>query len=396
MNLKRLANKIKDVTVLDYLSFFPMLLGLMLSPFYKNKYKNTWAICERKNEARDNGFHLFRYLCLNHSEQDCIYAINKKCDDYRKVADIGKTVQYGSIKHWVLYFTCKYLISSQDFKPNGYLCTFFERAGMFHPDHVFLQHGITKDIPDFLLASNRRAKYFIAGAEPEYKFMKEEFGYPEGTIQYTGFARFDALHNIAICKNRILVMPTWRKWLKLKSETHDDAKMGIESSDYLYQWQNLLQSEEFNRLIVQFDLEVIFYPHPNMIGLMKPENIVGKGVKIVDTKCEDLQGLLKSSQLLITDFSSVFFDFAYMKKPIVFYQFDEEMYRKYHYKQGWYDYHSTAFGKSCKNASEVLSILKQHCENSFVVSDSFLAEHSRTFPLYDSCNCKRIFELLNG
>ena len=28
---------------------------------------------------------------------------------------------------------------------------------------------------------------------------------------------------------------------------------------------------------------------------------------------------------MVTDYSSVFFDFAYMKKPIVFYQFDENI-----------------------------------------------------------------------
>ena len=28
--------------------------------------------------------------------------------------------------------------------------------------------------------------------------------------------------------------------------------------------------------------------------------------------------------MLITDYSSVYFDIAYMRKPIIFYQFDEE------------------------------------------------------------------------
>lgn len=394
MDIKRLISKARDASIHDYLSVFPMLAGLVVTPFYKKKYKDTWGICERKNEARDNGYHFFKYMTSEHPEQKCIYAIDKNCSDYKKVRDLGETIQFGSIKHWILYFTCKYLISSQAFKPDGYVCTFIERSGLFHPDHVFLQHGITKDMAEFLLASRRRAKYFIAGAAPEYKFMKENFGYPDGTMQYTGFARFDTLHDYQVCKNRILIMPTWRKWLRFKSEAHEDAQMDMESSEYILQWRNLLQSEELSRLILQYDLEIIFYPHPNMSGILSPKNIVGSNMKIADIEHDDLQELMKSSQMLITDFSSVFFDIAYMKKPIIFYQFDEEKYRKYHYQQGWYDYHNTALGDSCKEADEVLSILEEMIQRDFAVTEDFLVEHKNVFPLYDTDNCKRIYEVM--
>ena len=43
---------------------------------------------------------------------------------------------------------------------------------------------------------------------------------------------------------------------------------------------------------------------------------------IADWKKYDVQGLLKESALLITDLSSVFMDFAYMRKPMIYYQFD--------------------------------------------------------------------------
>ena len=52
----------------------------------------------------------------------------------------------------------------------------------------------------------------------------------------------------------------------------------------------------------------------------------------------DVQQLLKESLLLITDYSSVFFDMMYMNKPVNFYQFDEKQYRKSHYKEGYLNY----------------------------------------------------------
>ena len=394
MDIKRLILKSKDVRLSDYLSFFPMLTGLIIAPLYKKKYRDVWAICERKDEARDNGYHFFKYMISENPEQKCIYTIDKKCNDFRKVEDLGEIIQFGSVGHWILYFTCKYLISSQGFMPNGYMCTFIERAGLFHPNHIFLQHGITINKPEFLLAKYRRVKYFIAGAEPEYEFLKTEFGYPDGTIQYTGFARFDALHDYHTNDKRILIMPTWRKWLHFKSETHEDAQFDLDSSNYISTWKALLQSEILQHLIDEFDLDVVFYPHPNMKGDLKPEKIVGPKIRVADPEIDDLQELMKSSAMMITDYSSTFFDMVYMKKPVIFYQFDEEKFRKYHYQQGWFDYHKTAFGNTCRTSEEVIQDLIVHIKNHFTVSQEFLSEHRKDFQLFDNKNSERIYAAL--
>ena len=396
MNIKRFISKARDAKISDYLSFFPMFAGCIASPFYKKKYRDVWAVSERKKEARDNGYHFFKYMTAEHPEQKCIYAIDKKCNDYTKVKDLGETVQFGSVRHWILYFTCRYLISSQAFKPNGYVCAVIERAGLFKPDHIFLQHGITINRAEFLMASNRRAKYFIAGAEPEYRFMKEEFGYPEGTIQYTGFPRFDALHEQAPDNNRIFVMPTWRKWLKWRSESHEDAGADMKSSEYITMWKRFFDSPKLKEIVERNNLEIVFYPHPNMSGIIDPESIVPSFVSIADIEDADIQGLMKSSKMLITDYSSVFFDMVYMKRPVIFYQFDIEKLRKYHYAQGWFDYRATGFGKSVPDPDGVVDELERIVEADFRVDSCYEEEHRRTFPYYDSLNSKRVYDLLKN
>lgn len=396
MNIKYYLRKIKDVSLKDYLSFFPMAAGFIGSIFIKKKYEDTWAVCERKDEARDNGYHFYKYMKENHPEQFCIYAIDKHCNDYEKVKAYKDIVQFGSVQHWIIYFSAKWLISSQSFKPNGYMGTLIERLHLFKPDHVFLQHGITKDKAEFLLASHRRAKYFIAGAKPEAEFMAANFGYPSGTIQYTGFSRFDALHAFKTKKNRILVMPTWRKWLRLKSETHEDAAIDIDSSQYISCWRSLLDNERLDALIDQYSLELIFFPHPNMTGILNPSSFVSSKIRIANPAKEDLQELLKTSEMIITDYSSVFFDMIYMKKPVIFYQFDEEKYRKYHYQKGWFDYHQTPFGNVHMDADTVIDELNNIVEKCYQVSEAYLDEHKKVFPLFDESNCERIYQLLSG
>lgn len=396
MNLKYYLKKIKDVGINEYLSIIPMLLGVLLIPFYKNKYKNVWLISEREGEARDNGYHFFKYMRENHKNEKCVYAIKKKCSDYEKVKNLGEVVEYGGLKHWILYFTCKFIISSQGGKPAAYLCTALERSGLYHPRNIFLQHGITKDRAEWLYAEHLKVDYFITGAEPETEFVRKYLGYKNEAVQLTGFARFDALHDFEIQKKQIFIMPTWRKWLKLPSEEHYDATRDIETSEYVECWSGLLKSSRMQEIIKKYDLNIIFHIHPHMKKIVDVATLVGENITYTDAETVDLQGLLKSSELLITDYSSVFFDMAYMKKPIIFYQFDEKKYRKYHYQQGWFDYHNTSFGKLCSSYEEVLDEIEKAISNNFSVTEQFLNEHNEIFPLYDKNNCMRIYTLLKN
>lgn len=43
--------------------------------------------------------------------------------------------------------------------------------------------------------------------------------------------------------------------------------------------------------------------------------------------------------MMITDYSSVAFEFAYLRKPIVYYQFDKKaFFEKHTYRKGYFDY----------------------------------------------------------
>lgn len=389
-----MISKARDANIHDYLSVFPMLAGLIASRLYKKKYKDTWGICERKSEARDNGYHFFKYMTSEHPEQRCIYAIDKKSNDYKKVCSLGEIVQYGSVNHWILYFSCKYLISSQAFKPDGYVCTFLERAGFFHPNHVFLQHGITINKPEYLRSDMRLAQYFITATPQETTFVVDELGYGAETVKMCGFPRFDALHDSNPKGKKIIIMPTWRKWLRFQSETHEDAKMDILSSEYLLMWRELLCDQKLKELIYHSNLEIVFYPHPNMLGILNPDEFVPPYIKVANIENDDIQELMKSSQLLITDYSSVFFDMVYMKRPVIFYQFDMDKFRKYHYGQGWFDYRNTSFGKSFDEPGGVIHELSRFVDSNFAVDSKFMAEFRATFPDYDAKNSERIFSLL--
>ena len=414
------TKKIKDVSWNELAAAGPMFAALLVFPFFKRKYKDTWLICEEPGEARDNGYHFFKYLCEQQPQQKCYYAIRKKSPDYQKVAALGRTVEHGSIFHWILYFTSAYNISSQKGgKPNAALCSFFELNNIFKPKNVFLQHGITKDKNDWLMADKCRFSYFVTGMKSEDSFVREAFGYPEGIVHYTGFPRFDNLHggapdaaseNVTAAgqkngetrmaagqqknagkKKQILIMPTWRKWLRSRSEKNELLGDDIHTSAFLNGWRELLNSERLAKMIEEYDLEVIFYPHRHMQKHLEkfcPDH--GK-IRMASDGEFEIQDLLISSQLLITDYSSVYFDMFYMKKPVIFYQFDEEEFRKYHYESGWFDYHDNPFGNTYPDAESVLDELERLICVDFKVSAEFEAAHKAEFALYDTKNSERIY-----
>ena len=390
MDLRYYLRKAQDVSPKEYLSVFPMLAALVLLPFVKKKYAKTWVICERPDEAQDNGYHFFKFMVQTHPEQDCIYFIDPHCAACQKVKALGRVEKYGGIRHWLYYFSARYLISSQTFKPS-WICIALERGGIYDAPQIFLQHGITINKAVYLLASRRKMKAFITGAAPEYAYVKSTFGYPPSAVWYTGLARFDALHDFTVVPGRVLIIPTWRKWLVQKSEQHSDTDSDLSGSEYIKRWHDLLNSQELIELIKRYRLEVLFYPHPNMKKMIDISTLTNAYVKPASG---DLQALMKSSQMMITDYSSVFFDMVYMKKPVIFYQFDEEKFRKYHYAQGWFDYHNTAFGRSLRTETEVVRETARLAENGFHVDDDYLAEHAKTFPLYDRENCQRIYKAL--
>ena len=243
INLKYLMNRIKDVKPKDMLAVFPMSAARVISVFYKGRYKNTWLVCEEKAEARDNGYWFFRKMSENHPEQECIYAIDKSSVDYKKVKDLGTIVEFGSFKHWILYFTCAFNISSQKGgKPNAPLCAFIELNDWFNSHNVFLEHGVTINKVVWLFADRSRFDMMVASTKPEFEFKEEYFGYPKGVMQLTGLPRWDNLHNVKVKKNRVVVMPTWRYWFNLKSKEQGDLTSDFMHSEYLRRWKEFLKS----------------------------------------------------------------------------------------------------------------------------------------------------------
>lgn len=354
------------------------------------KKKQIWIVSERGTDARDNGYHLFRYMRENHPEQPVYYVIDRRSPDYSKVSTLGNAVHRGSLKYWILYLGAAIKISTHI---NGYApdnnWNYLRFAEKQRGITVFLQHGITKDDIKGFHKQNTGLALFICGAKPEYDYLLAHFGYSQQELKYTGFARFDSLHGCTP-RRQVLIMPTWRRWLS--NDADPNNTQSIKNSTYLKSWSSLLKSERLRELAQQYDVSFVFYPHYEVQPYL---HLFGKSdeyVTIADFAHFDVQQLLKESMLLITDYSSVFFDFAYMEKPVLYYQFDESEYRAHHYEQGYFDYRRDGFGEVVTDERELLALLERYLEDDCRLKPEYQQRIHGFFPLHDKKNCERIYQ----
>lgn len=371
--------------------FIFLCFYFLLYPICKLFYgrKNKWLICDIGDNAQDNGYFFFKYLRENHLEIKPVFLIKKNSPDYSKVTSIGKVVEFGSIKHLLMAIGYKVKISDHLFgyAPWVQLQTYYRR-NKTHDIHVFLQHGITKNYQKGFIAENCKSlDLFVCGANPEYLYIKDEFGYKNSEIQYTGFPRYDSLCNVHKKGKSILIFPTWRRYLSGISE-EDFAK-----SEFFMKWSEILYNENLFQTCLEKGVTILFCLHPTIQKFRSffKENTL---LKIVNIGEENVQTLINESDLLVTDFSSVYYDFAYLLKPLAYFQFDEKDYYKLHYDKGYFDYRRDGFGPVFTYSAEVINFIKEKINNGFTNDSKYLKKVRDNFAFIDQNNCLRVFNYI--
>ena len=392
--------KMKDLKLSDFVAGIKFLIAIIPSMIYKiylkKKGRKFWLICEDATEAQDNGWCFFQFMNQEHPEVETLYAIKNTAPMYKKVCSVGKTVNYGSVLHWIYYLCAEVNISSQKGgKPNAAICYVLEIFGIIKNRRVFLQHGITMNDCNYLYFKNTKMWMFITAAMPEHRFVMERFGYPGSAVICAGFSRFDYLENNQRDKI-ILLMPSWRYWLKLPSKVNKELNKeyyDFESSEYFKVFQSLLKDKRLLELLDEYGFQLYFYPHRNIQRYLSSFCVGSNRVRIASCNEYDIQELFSISSIMITDYSSVSFDFAYLDKPILYYQFDVERFRKYQYGEGYFDYEKHGFGPVCYDNQTLLKSLEKIVLNE--IDEMYSIRRKKFFAYHDKNNSKRIYEAIN-
>ena len=346
------------------------------------KNKDIWIISETENQFQDNGFTFFKYMRRNYPQKNVYYVIDKKVQDLKKLEIYGNILYFNSFKSIYYLFGATKIISTHGIWMLPQELGIFRKQSkkMLKAEKIMLQHGITalKNVGN---AYNKNKFFlnnkFIVSSKLEKEIIKKYLDYEEENIVLSGMPRLDELKDESNKEEfKILYMPTYRKNIKTEKE--------FLISDFY------IKSKSFLENIIKLDskIKIDFYLHKEFQKYIKYYQIDNKNIEIKKNYLT-LKGSLKKCNLLITDFSSVCFDFLFMGKPILFYLMDEEAYKVK--KNSYMDYDkyfkSIAFSKEEELIKEIKKII-----NNEINKYKFLKLKKVFFEYDDNKNCERLYK----
>lgn len=346
--------------------------------------KPTWLVGELPYKAQDNGLHFFRYLRGQHPEIDAYYVIEEDSPELRNLAGLDHVVYFGSPKHFEIALRADKFIGTHhsDFLFPTRHPDFKRKA---HGQRVFLQHGVMGTkwmVPNYgKRGTGFSTDLFLVSSPREREYIVRDFGYAPEETAITGLPRFDALlaQDVPVHPRQLLVIPTWRDWLQ-SAEVFED-------SEYLKTWSDFLHSPELAAMVREQGLEVVFCLHPNMQRFRHyfddaPARVVSQGEV-------DVQLLMKQSAAMVTDYSSVGFDFSFLERPVLYLQFDRSRFLG---QQGSHlDLDRELPGDISATVPELLEQLPAAVARGFSMTDEARRRSERFLAIRDRNNCERVF-----
>src|SRR5690606_14356379 len=174
----------------------------------------------------------------------------------------------GSLRHKFLVMHARVLVSSYDidaymlppsWNMNEYRLHAAWRVGA---RRVFLQHGVTEKGVGASLALGTTGLSLMCSAGPrEREYLQDATGYSTEVVE-TGFSRFDFLARTESPARRVLLMPTWRKYLVARSYVKGEQDPGtFEHSRFRQFYAELLASERLGEVLERFDSTLDVIPH---------------------------------------------------------------------------------------------------------------------------------------
>lgn len=362
----------------------------LAKPFFR---KEIWLISDRCDSAGDNGEVFFKYLKKNKVKgvKPC-FVINKDAKDVKRLKKIGKVLHPKTLKYKLYYtFATKNISSQLEFDVmNPIFCRPYLKD-IIDVKNVFLQHGIIKD--DLSMCYNRLADdmhIFVTSAYGEYNSIayNDDYLCGEKITALTGLPRFDNLVNES--EKLIFFLPTWRKSALADMHTGELAS-GFTESAYFKFYNALLKNERLLEAAKSHGYKLCYYPHHLMKGAN--EYFGDLDEIFVSSEGYTYNDVFKKGALLFTDYSSTQFDFAYLKKPVVYCHFDkDEFFSSHSYKAGYFEYERDGFGEVTYDLDGAVDTLISYMENGCQMKDLYKSRHSGFFAYDDRENCKRVLD----
>lgn len=363
----------------------------------RNQNKKLWLVSDRRNVAGDNGEAMFRYLHEKGDENiESYFVIREDSPDYGRMKEFGGVVAYGSDKHFLLHLMADVIVSSagDEFVINPWTDTKVQseciRDLLARPKFIFLQHGVIKDdVSSWLNRYNKNITGFVCAAEREAQSILDyDYYYEKENVWLTGLPRHDRLYHDE--KRYVTIMPTWRQWFADKKLGNIPGK-GFSESEYFLFFNRLVNHERLLAAADTFGYRICFMPHPSVQSVI---HLFDHDVRVKFFAFEKpYSEIYAESNLVVTDYSSACMDFALLRKPVVYCQFDHEQFfcGEHIYTKGYFDYEKDGFGEVTYDMETLVDVIISYMQDGCQVYEPYGSRMDRFFAFHDKGNCERVY-----
>ncbi len=328
--------------------------------FTKMSVKENWVICESffGKSYSDSPKYIYEYLSKNYpGKYRFIWVVNQKS----KIPYPHTRIKRYSLRYYYYLARCKYNVFNvrqpgwvKKREGNVFLETWhgtplkklvFDQEEVMGASRLYkAQFYKQSRMWDYLVAANKFSSEAFRSA---FLFDKEmlEYGYPRNDILHSPdkdmlASQIKKKLRIPEGKKTILYAPTWRDD---EYYSHGEYKFALKLD------LHMLKKE------LGSDYVVLLRTHYYIADSLDVTGLEDFAYNVC--KYDDISELYLISDLLITDYSSVFFDYANLKRPILFYTYDLEKYRDM--LRGFYmDIESEVPGPLLFTNEEVLDAIK--------------------------------------
>lgn len=369
---------------------------------WRTRFAGAWLLMDRIHDADDNGERLFEHLRRERPDINAWFAVERGTPDWDRLRATGKQrlLAHGSLTWRLAMLNSDWVLSSH---ADAAIC---KPPQLAHTGRApwrfgFLQHGVIKDDLSRWL-NHRELDLFVVSTGPELASVADNgnpYRFTHRETRNTGLPRFDRLLAVGHAvpeaeRDLVIVAPTWRQWLTLPLARGSQRRLidaGFWDSEYIRSWTQLLGSPTIAQALAARGWRLGFMPHPNLQGILKDLDLPAHVEPLVFANT-DVQGLYGRCSLLVTDYSSVAFNIAYLDRPTVYFQFDAQtMSRGAHVgREGYFDYARDGFGPVVATVADAERAIVAAIEHGASPTPVYQTRIDSTFPVRDGQACARV------
>ena len=369
------------------------------------KHRPIWLFFDKIYKAGDSAEYMYKYARSKKDGIKCYYLADGASEDYARLEREGmKPVKRRSIKHRYAFLYADMVIVSNStvyaFNDFGTINSALIRDLMnFHVACV--QHGMS--IQKIAVAQNRLRDntrlYFCASKYEIENLSKPIYGY-EGydALKLTGVPRYDGLINED--KRQILLSPTWRMQAAVPVTKNEgvsrDYNPLFKETTYYQVYNSLINDERLIAAAKKYNYKIVYVLHPIVSPQIddfdkNPSVEIIPAVAVHGHSGVNYEKVFRESSLMVSDFSGVQFDFAYMRKPVVYLHHHDI---PKHYEEGTFHYDTMGFGEICEDNDELIDVLISYMQNNCEMKPEYRRRADDFFRFDDHDNCKRIYDVM--